>query len=287
MLREVVDVSPPVADRARGGRALLRRVLSTLVLAPAFVWLVLAGPAWLFAALIVVVAALAQWELSRMFERAGVRTVPLVGVPLGVLLTASFLVPAAVPGVLTLAIAVALAAGLTGAAGPLPAWEPVALTLLGLGAVSWMAGHVLWLHALPAGREWILLLVWITWIGETGAYVVGSTLGRHRLAPVVSPRKTVEGAVAQLVLSPAAALAARGWLAPDLSGWEVLGLGLALGVVGQVGDLVESLLKRSVGAKDASRLIPGHGGVLDRIDGLLWNAPALYYYAAWSRGLHP
>ena len=115
---------------------------------------------------------------------------------------------------------------------------------------------------------------------------VGSLIGRHKLAPRISPGKTVEGAVAQLVASLLAALTAGGWLFPALVLRDAIVVGLLLGVLGQVGDLVESALKRSVGTKDTGQVIPGHGGILDRIDGLLFNAPALFYYVTYGRALH-
>jgi phosphatidate cytidylyltransferase len=102
---------------------------------------------------------------------------------------------------------------------------------------------------------------------------------------VLSPRKTVEGALAQLVMSVAAALGARAVFFPALSLASALLVGLLLGVVGQAGDLVESAIKRSVGSKDTGRLIPGHGGVLDRVDSLLVNTPVLFYYATYARSL--
>jgi len=92
--------------------------------------------------------------------------------------------------------------------------------------------------------------------------------------------------VAQLAASLFAALTAGGWLFPGLLLRDALVIGILLGVVGQVGDLVESALKRSVGTKDTGQIIPGHGGILDRIDGLLFNAPALFYYVAYGRALH-
>jgi phosphatidate cytidylyltransferase len=161
--------------------------------------------------------------------------------------------------------------------GPL-ATEPIALTLLAVLYIGWFLGHALLLHRLGNGDALVLVLVGVTWVGETMAYLVGSTLGRHRLAPAISPKKTIEGAVAQLICSVAAAVLLGAWLLPS---WTPARAGLAgalLGVTGQLGDLAESAIKRSVGVKDTGGLIPGHGGVLDRIDGLLFNVPALYYY---------
>jgi phosphatidate cytidylyltransferase len=116
--------------------------------------------------------------------------------------------------------------------------------------------------------------------------VVGTLIGRHKLAPGISPGKTVEGALAQFAASVLAALTAGGWLFPGLQFRDALVVGVLLGVLGQVGDLVESALKRSVGTKDTGQVIPGHGGILDRIDGLLFNAPALFYYVTYGRALH-
>jgi phosphatidate cytidylyltransferase len=111
------------------------------------------------------------------------------------------------------------------------------------------------------------------------AYVVGSTLGRHKLAPVISPRKTVEGAVAQVAASVLTGAALGAWLLPGCGMTAALAGGALLGVVGQVGDLAESVLKRSVGTKDTGGIIPGHGGLLDRIDSLLFNLPAFFYFS--------
>jgi phosphatidate cytidylyltransferase len=110
-------------------------------------------------------------------------------------------------------------------------------------------------------------------------------MGRHKLAPSISPRKTVEGALAQLVMSVLAAVGARATFFPALSLESAVVVGLLLGVVGQAGDLLESAIKRSVGTKDTGRLIPGHGGMLDRMDSLLINTPVLLYYATYARSL--
>jgi len=267
----------------RGG--LMRRLLSTLLLLPLFVWMVVDGPVWLFGAVMVLVGALGQWEFTGMFERAGVPSFRVLGLVGGSLVTASFALPVSERVAFTAVLLALLGIGLLRAPSGRPAWEPVAVTLLGIGYVNWLLGYTFWLRDLEAGREWILLLVSVTWLGETAAYLVGSTLGRHKLAPVVSPRKTVEGALAQLVVSALAALGARATFFPALSLESAIAVGLLLGVVGQAGDLLESAIKRSVGTKDTGRLIPGHGGMLDRVDSLLVNTPVLFYYATYARSL--
>jgi phosphatidate cytidylyltransferase len=273
-----------VAGPSRGA-ALGRRFLSTAVLLPLFVWMVVAGPMWLFGSAMVLVAALGQWEFTGMFERAGVSTFRWLGLLGGSLVTASFALPLSEQATLTAVVLTLLVAGLLRRGTGRAAWEPVAVTLLGIGYVNWLLGYAFWLYELPDGVKWVLLLVSVTWLGETAAYAIGSTVGRHKLAPVVSPRKTVEGALAQLIASGLGALGARAWFFPSLSVESALAVGLLLGVVGQVGDLVESAIKRSLNTKDTGGLIPGHGGMLDRVDSLLVNTPVLFYYATYARTL--
>jgi phosphatidate cytidylyltransferase len=273
------------AASARAG--LGKRIVSALVLLPIFVWIVVGAPAWVYGVMVVGVAALGQWEFTGMFERAGIRTFRVVGLVAGTVLTASFGVVAVDPPVaFTLVVLSLLAASLHRLRSERSAWEPLAVTVLGICYVNWLLGYGLWLHRLEAGTDWVLFLVAVTWLGETAAYAIGSLLGRRKLAPALSPKKTVEGAVAQLAMSVVAGVAGAAWLFPGLSALQASAIGLLLGIAGQVGDLAESALKRSVGTKDAGQLIPGHGGILDRIDGLLFNTPVLFYYASYGRTLH-
>jgi phosphatidate cytidylyltransferase len=283
----VPSLRPAEANPGSSPAGLGARLVSVIVLVPLFAWIVVLAPAWAFAILVVTAAAIAQWEFTRMFRRAGVPVFGRLGLVAGVLVTASFAAPAreATLPVLGAVVLGVLSAGLVGRAGGPPAWEPSAITLLGVLYVNWLLGHALWLRGHAAGVELILFLAWVTWLGESGAYLVGSRLGRWKLAPVVSPRKTVEGAAAQVAVSLLAALAGQPWLYPSLGLRSAMLLGLVLGVVGQVGDLVESLVKRSLGTKDAGGILPGHGGVLDRIDSLLFNTPVLYYCTVYTRAV--
>ncbi len=271
------------ATSHRGG--LVRRLLSTLVLLPLFVWMVVSGPVWLFGVIMVLAGALGQWEFTGMFERAGVRTFRVLGLVGGSLMTASFALPVSERAAFTAVLLGLFTVGLLRPRENRPVWEPVAVTLFGICYVNWLLGYTFWLRDLEAGREWILLLVSVTWLGETAAYLVGSTMGRRKLAPTISPRKTVEGSIAQLVMSVLAALGARATFFPELRLADAVVVGLLLGVVGQAGDLLESAIKRSVGTKDTGQLIPGHGGMLDRVDSLLINTPVLFYYATYARSL--
>ena len=274
--------SATVALRPAGRPVLLKRLASALVLLPVFLLIVVKAPAFLFNALVIVASAAALWELMRMFEQGGRPAFRWVGVIAGTALTASFSAsrvfePMALPAlVLVLSIGVVLAAPVWHRA---PATEPAANTLLAILYVGWMLGFgILLHHTSPRGDELVIFLVGVTWIGETSAYLVGSAIGRHKLAPIVSPKKTVEGAVAQVVMSVVSGVALGAWLLPQCGAAVAMAGGAVLGVVGQVGDLAESVIKRSVGTKDTGGLIPGHGGVLDRIDSLLFNLPAFYWF---------
>ncbi len=262
-----------------------KRVLSTIVLLPIFLWILIAAPPWFYAAVIVLIAARGQWELTGMFARAGIPTRRLLALIGGALVTASFAVPGLQVPVLTAVVLALLTASLYHRPDTRIPWEPLAISVLGIGYVNWLLGYGIWLRDLDGGTEWVLLLVAVTWLGETAAYVVGSLFGRRKLAPIVSPNKTVEGALAQLLVSILAALAAQASFVSALRPGQAVVIGAVLGVVGQIGDLTESALKRSVGTKDTGQLIPGHGGILDRVDGLLFNTPVLFYCAAWTRTL--
>jgi phosphatidate cytidylyltransferase len=257
---------------------LAQRVLSTLVALPPLVALVAWAPPWLFTVLILTLALAAQLELYRMFAPRGIHADRAAGLGLGALVVLAFAVPdrAALPAALSVAVAGSLALGLRRGTGTERAWAEVALTLLGVCYGAWLLGHAVWLRALPGGRAFTLFVLAVTWSGEAAAYFVGRRFGRRRLAPQLSPGKTVEGALAQVAASVVAALAAAPVV--PLPSLTAAGLGAMLGVVGQLGDLSESFLKRSAGAKDAGQLIPGHGGLLDRLDSLLFNVPALYYW---------
>lgn len=129
-----------------------------------------------------------------------------------------------------------------------------------------------------AGGDCLLFLFGLLWIGDTAAMGIGSWLGRHKLAPTVSPNKTVEGFIGGLLGAVAVGLLMHFWRLPQIGLGHILVIALGCSLFGQLGDLVESMWKRSLGIKDSSRVIPGHGGVLDRFDSLLFAAPFMYFY---------
>lgn len=282
-MASVLGVTTPPA---RGLSAtLVQRALTTVIAVPLFVGVVVVAPRPVFALLVVAASAMAAWELMRLFEHAGRPGYGRLGVVGTAAVTASFAAPG-LPGGAALVLTFVVGAALTVPVwtDSVPAVEPVMTTLLAVTYVGWLLGHAILLDMLADGAWLVLFLAGVTWTGESAAYLVGSLLGRHPLAPVISPRKTVEGAIGQLVVSIVAAAGLGAWLLPHWSTSAAILAGALLGIVGQLGDLVESVIKRSLGAKDTGGVIPGHGGVLDRLDGLLFNAPALFYYASWVGG---
>jgi phosphatidate cytidylyltransferase len=137
------------------------------------------------------------------------------------------------------------------------------------------------------GNAWCVAALTITWSNDTSAYFAGRFLGRHKLYPEVSPNKTWEGFAGGMVGSVIGMFIARGFFFPVFTVTDCLLLGVFGGIFGPMGDLVESMLKRAYGVKDSGRIIPGHGGILDRIDALLFNAPLVFVYVTFFRGLLP
>ena len=138
------------------------------------------------------------------------------------------------------------------------------------------------LRELDQGREWVFFLVIVTFATDTSAFVVGRNFGKRSLAPTISPGKTWEGAVAGLLGSMAVSAISSHLFDLNMSLTIALILGTLMGVVGQLGDLAESWLKRVTGVKDSGWLIPGHGGVLDRLDSIVFNLVLVYYFAIWA-----
>ncbi len=261
---------------------LRQRVLSALILGPLVLGIAVAGPLW-FAGLVSLAVLIAAWEYVRLMERGGFR--------LSLLWTwGSSLVGLAIvewPGWVGLrpALAFLLMGSITwqmarrGRTAPVAEW---ALTVAGGLYLGLLGGHLAALRATERGLAWLLLLLLVTWAVDSGAYFVGSAWGRHKIAPHLSPGKSWEGFWGGEV---------SGILVGALLGRLLnVGLvhGLAVGVLiatlGLLGDLAVSMMKRQAGAKDSGHLIPGHGGVLDRLDSLLFAGVIGYYYVLWVVG---
>jgi phosphatidate cytidylyltransferase len=150
--------------------------------------------------------------------------------------------------------------------------------IMGFVYIPFFLGHFILIRGWQEGISWAFFLLAVVFAGDSAAYYVGKTFGRHKLSPSISPGKTMEGAVGGLGGNLLVGILFKAFWFPELSWTSCTALVLLLGVLGQIGDLVESMLKRSVQIKDSGRFLPGHGGMLDRIDGLLFAVPVLYYF---------
>jgi phosphatidate cytidylyltransferase len=263
-------------------------------LLPGLVWVAWFGGAAI-AIVVTIAAMLALRELYAMFAHAGYRARLVPGFLCLLLMIGAAIVRAADGPDLSgaaLACALLLSVGFEllprDRDGTLPAWS---LTLAGALYIGWTLGHLVLLRALrtpltpaPAallrldpGAAWIVTVLGIIWLNDTAAYLVGRSLGRHRMSPYISPKKSWEGFVGGLLGGMAWALLMIPLLGLPISYPSAALLGLAGALGGVLGDLAESLVKRQSGVKDSGTLIPGHGGLLDRIDSLLFAGPLLFY----------
>ena len=153
-----------------------------------------------------------------------------------------------------------------------------AFALLAFLYIPFMLTHLILLRQTTFGIEWLFVIMLIVMTNDSAAYYTGSVFGKHRLYPLVSPKKSIEGALGGLVGSICGTMLAKFTFFPQLTFTDAIATALVIGLVGQAGDLFESLLKRSFGVKDSGTIIPGHGGVLDRMDSILFAAPLTYYY---------
>lgn len=154
----------------------------------------------------------------------------------------------------------------------------VAFALLAFLYIPFLLMHLVLLRQTTYGVQWLFVIMLIVMTNDSAAYYTGSAFGKNRLYPLVSPKKSIEGAIGGLCGSLCGTLLAKYTFFPQLTLADAAITALVVGIVGQAGDLFESLLKRSFGVKDSGSIIPGHGGVLDRLDSIIFAAPVTYYY---------
>lgn len=262
---------------------LKQRVGAALVFAPALLGLVW----WGGVALEVTCACLSLlmlWEFLRLTVGPGKTILKLLAYALTVVVVGTVLgrlPPSATDG---LAPTITLALLIATLARPVPfesSFRNAALVALGVGYCGVLIPYLSRLRSLDEGLGLALAALFCTWGADTGAYFAGRYFGTRKLAPQISPAKTVEGAVGGLVAAIAIAFLIRALFGLSFNPFNTVMLGVIAGVLGVAGDLWESLLKRSAGAKDSSSLIPGHGGVLDRFDAVMFVAPSMFIYARW------
>ncbi len=263
-----------------------RRWLTALILIPVLLLVLFKGGRLGFVLLLLLVNGLAQWEFLGMFqpESDGVRRIKTI--ILGSWLLISFCTtqpatylcnPFGPLSVLVFCLFILFLFYLL-SYGHIPNLEQdLMVQVLGLLYLPLLLGHFIWLRYMPQGEQWVLWLLAVIFAGDTAAFYSGKAWGQKKLFPQVSPGKTWVGAVGGVAACLAVGILLGRWLLPEMKVLGLAWLALILAVVGLLGDLFESMLKRQAQIKDAGQLLPGHGGMLDRLDSLLFAAPALVY----------
>ncbi len=240
---------------------LTQRILSVSVLIPLLLFVTAYPPEWFFGLFLLGVILIAMFEFYRLLELKGIKCFNRLGMVLAVILTLAFGFGGAdcIAAVLSFSILICLSYGVIYGREPTEAYPAAVGTLFGVFYIAFFLNHLFLLRKSSYGSESIILLLLLIWACDSGAYFIGRYLGRHKLSPVISPGKTVEGAVGGVVFSVIAAIICRGWFS-DVGVFDAVFLGLTVAVVAQLGDLFESQLKRFVPVKDSGFIIPGHGG---------------------------
>lgn len=264
-----------------------RRVYTALLLIPGIYLVIRYLQPWTFTLLLIAGGSIALFELYRItFGDRKNSLLIVIGLAATALLIGQSHLTLPLSDLLVLGT-LATVLSMLFLPGPIEyRFKDATVTLFGMLYIGLTLSSLASTRALPSGEWLVLFVALVTWAGDTGAYYAGSLWGRHLLAPTVSPKKSIEGLAGGAVLAVSAALLARAWFLPDLPFIDAIALGVLLTAAGLAGDLCESSIKRSVGVKDSGGILPGHGGMLDRLDSLLFTAPTFYYYMI-LRGLSP
>ena len=265
---------------------MLKRTLAALVLAIVGIPAIIFGGVYFFA-LITLLLGVAAWEYGRIFRTAGFNaSAPLVVGGVLLLVTIRTYFPEFATASLSLLVLAAMTWHLLDyERGRDPAATDFAVTVGGIVYLGWIGSYLIELRNLDNGLWWLLLVLPSVWFADSAAYFIGSRFGKHPLSPRLSPRKTWEGywgGVAFGTLGGAGlAVLWHSLGGPAVTWWQGALLGAFLSILTTLGDLGESMIKRQAGVKDSSNIIPGHGGVLDRLDSWLWAGALGYFFIIW------
>lgn len=269
----------------------MKRILTAIVALPILLYTVWSPIPYFFVALAAAAVVLALAEFYGLASKVGARPTRVIGYAAALVIAASFVAGAqglAVAAIVSLAI-LSLAAGVFRSNEIKGALLSVSATIFGVIYVALPGGCLIGIQMIREvsaetstvhlGSRFLTTFFALVMMTDTAAYYVGRAMGQHKLAPRISPGKTVEGAIGGFIGATITGPLCKYTFFPELPLVHALLLGALIGVVGQVGDLAESMLKRSADVKDSGTLLPGHGGMLDRIDSILFCAPLLYYYS--------
>ena len=266
----------------------LKRIIAALVLTPLFLILIIKGSYVHYSMLVVVLASLGLWEYFNLIGDRVDRRLRNIGIIWGVLLAGGFHVGSSQVIIAMLALGfISVCLVRLSKVGDLgTVFQEIGYTFLGPLYVGLLLGHLSLIRSTLEGREWTLLLFFTIWMGDIAAFYTGLSIGKHKLYPEISPNKTIEGAIGGAIGCVIIVAAAKVFYMNQLSVMDVLIISVGIAVMGQLGDLCESMFKRAAGVKDSGNLIPGHGGILDRFDSVLFAAPFLYYYLVFIKGIN-
>ncbi|MDH5606400.1 MAG: phosphatidate cytidylyltransferase [Anaerolineae bacterium] len=269
---------------------LKQRILVALILIPLGVAAIIQG-GWVFGILLAILLGLAVWEYAALFRAGGLE-------PAGFLMVAgvvAFIFARLYFGTKVDALLITAAALLLMAVherafekGRQQAGSDFAVSLSGFIYIGLLGSYFPLLRALPDGQWWLLVVLPAVWLADSGAFFLGTKFGKHKMVPRLSPKKSWEGyaggIIMSLVFTPLLLLWYRSLGLPpgsSITPAAAAVIGLVMGIFPTLGDLGESMIKRQVGVKDSGTLLPGHGGLFDRVDSMLWAGPIAYYLITW------
>lgn len=267
---------------------MLLRYLVAVIAIPLIVLLLMAAPSWMFNMFVIAVMFIVHYEWLMLFRALKLAAPAFLGLTMYLIMSCGIWAFAVFKDGFLLYVPVIMIILGSTVFGLINLHHDIKQKILGCSAVlmalflcSWGGCSLVLIRetaSIPDGRYWILLLFTMAWTGDAGAMHTGRLIGRHKLTPIISPKKTIEGLAGGIVASTAAGVAIHHYLPLGIPWWHILLLGPATVLLAHVGDLTASMTKRAAGVKDSGRLIPGHGGFLDRFDNLLLTAPMMYIY---------
>ncbi len=274
------DSARPATRSLKG--ATIKRLITALILLPIVILIIVKGGAFLFAALLAVFACIGMNEFYSMAMPERILESRLASMFSAVLVLSPFAVGShlilTAIGSLFLLFAILFLFRIRNLSN---AASEVSYAVLAFLYIPFLLMHLVLLRQTSYGVQWLLVIMLIVMTNDSAAYYTGSAFGKTKLYPLVSPKKSVEGSLGGLLGSICGTLIAKFTFFPQLTFVDVFVTALVIGALGQVGDLFESLLKRSFGVKDSGTIFPGHGGVLDRLDSILFAAPVTFYYTIY------
>jgi len=257
----------------------MNRVIPGLALALCWLLLLLKGTVVIFALVLIVGLFIGAWEYSKMSlsDESSLDSIIVAVLTILPILSSFFISKIALSGGLTLAFLLLSFWTLAKYKKSFDSLGFFSRCSLGILWIGFLGAHLLLIRQLPEGNYWLLILTGITAGSDSGAYYTGRAFGKHKLSPLISPNKTIEGALGGIVTGMLVASLLAAVLLQNVPWIFVLFSAIVIGVVGICGDLVESVIKRATGTKDSGTILGGHGGILDRADSILFAAPVLYY----------